>query len=564
MQFLKAVAYPILPDAVNIQWEIDNPNLSGDYKFEIFINSVLARTEYNAYNCQIDRKTIFLAHGTRNDYTIKIVCTPPRIEVLRNIDVFQTDISLYSLFGEKEYNIAREINRKENLLFRTKTGVPVKVYKIKKYGVPCSVCVDAKTGTLTTSQCKTCYGTKYGIYEPVDIWANIVEAQVNKQISDIGVIEDKTAHIRLSNNVLLNKGDIIDDIINRRKWQLSQEPAIVYYRTFPISQQCVAHLVNTKSILNEIKEISFSEKRNNVTVSKIILGNEPDMIISQNQLDAIKYSLEPSKDNPFATINQLGEAALTENQITAIQQANNLSADNPVASMADIPDAPSYPADALTSGQVTELQAGLVEGDGHFATRDDLPEVPPNIVYNSVDFDIISWSPEPAVSMLSDHRGDEESGDFWGSLGVYSRLITGQMLFLKKKMPLDWIPGTPIYPYICWTCQTAGYPEGYNIKHYLEMCFLDNGLTVPNTFKVSTLLRLPQENIVQNKVYISSFGEIATTGASKNLMLHARYKRNDDDAANERLDSNNTGRYLMWFHGIYFTYQRYKYGSEEL
>ena len=78
------------------------------------------------------------------------------------------------------------------------------------------------------------------------MWCDIAEQGIDKQITDVGTTDDKKAQMRLSNFVLINKGDIIIEEITKQKWQCISEPQIVRYRVYPISQICMVSNISTK------------------------------------------------------------------------------------------------------------------------------------------------------------------------------------------------------------------------------------------------------------------------------------------------------------------------------
>ena len=255
MKFNKLIAYPIWPDAIQVQWEIDNDQLTGVYTFEVelFIDSktTLYKSSVilNKYYYRIPY-TPLLYIEIRNALKICVSCTPPYTNARRGIEPFEQIITLYHGLDKHEMNKALDITRRETMLFERKIGMLSEIYKRKTFGEVCDKCVDQFTHTCTNSHCTACYGTGYvgGYYEPEELWADIVEVPVDKQASDGGTTEEKTAKIRLSNQVLLNKRDLVLDKINSNMWEVSAEPNLIKYRSFPVSQECSAFMLAPKDI----------------------------------------------------------------------------------------------------------------------------------------------------------------------------------------------------------------------------------------------------------------------------------------------------------------------------
>lgn len=260
MDFLKLAAYPVWPDAINIQWELDNNELTGDYLFRVHL--VIANKRQQDLSGQLRNKTNFLWRYTDNLlYTearqhlgFEIVCTPPVINSRRNLEEFSRIISLYHGLNEREFLIAREITRREVLRFERKIGLRAAILKRRVFGPACTECIDKLSRICKKSTCTSCFGTKYvgGYYDPVYVWAEVEELPVIKQISDISTTEEKTAYLRMTNKVLVNKKDILVDLSNNNRWELSTEPEMKKYRTVPILQKAKAAMVSPKSIINKV------------------------------------------------------------------------------------------------------------------------------------------------------------------------------------------------------------------------------------------------------------------------------------------------------------------------
>lgn len=245
--------FPTYPDGITAQWEISNSQLPGDYWYKVYllVGSSVVQESVNLPNCNTNTFRIPI-ESYHIPYTVKVVCTPPQIDKLKGWVVEEAVQPINHELDSYELAIAAEIVRKENLLFERKIGRRCKIFKRRYIGPVCTACVDPKTDTIINSQCPICYGTKYGFYDPIQLWMDIVEQPIDKAISDIGTTEDKKSNIRLTNRILISKHDIIYDEITKVKWEVAAEPQIIRYRSFPVSQLAPCFAVSAKSIFNKL------------------------------------------------------------------------------------------------------------------------------------------------------------------------------------------------------------------------------------------------------------------------------------------------------------------------
>jgi hypothetical protein len=101
---------------------------------------------------------------------------------------FSSSISTEGKLPFKLWNFAREIVRKEILRLRALgVGIEGWLLKAKRSGVPCTQCLDPRTGEVTDSNCATCYGQRWvgGYYTPIPtIFGDIAPSNsyLNRQI----------------------------------------------------------------------------------------------------------------------------------------------------------------------------------------------------------------------------------------------------------------------------------------------------------------------------------------------------------------------------------------------
>jgi hypothetical protein len=78
-----------------------------------------------------------------------------------------------------DWQIAKEIVRKESMLLRKRSGVRGWLLKRRTFGDACTQCTDPVTGQILNSQCTACYGTgvEGGYFEPFEYWIALDPAE---------------------------------------------------------------------------------------------------------------------------------------------------------------------------------------------------------------------------------------------------------------------------------------------------------------------------------------------------------------------------------------------------
>lgn len=252
MNITNFYAYPVYPEAVRLQWDTDNKELGKGYRVDLFYSgSPKGPWEVIQKNI-IDKYFHLFRYTELLDLTLaryfKMVLTPPVINCARDWTVKEKVIHLFAELEPFEFLQAQEIVRKENLRFTVHVGQKVKIFKRRFYGDPCTKCLDKLTGAILNSQCQVCMGTRYisGYFDPVDAYADIDEQPVQKSLTDINTVENRMAQVRLTNEVLVNKLDLI--VEPNFIWKVAQEPFLVKHRSYPIVQTFTAFAVNPKSV----------------------------------------------------------------------------------------------------------------------------------------------------------------------------------------------------------------------------------------------------------------------------------------------------------------------------
>lgn len=108
-------------------------------------------------------------YGVRLDTWYRIVLTTDSSEYV------SPPASTYGLLPERDWVLAREIIRLENLRFKL-SGSCGYLLRRKRAGAACPRCLDVLTGQSGDSSCPQCFGTKFlgGYYPPLEgVWLDI-------------------------------------------------------------------------------------------------------------------------------------------------------------------------------------------------------------------------------------------------------------------------------------------------------------------------------------------------------------------------------------------------------
>ena len=127
--------------------------------------------------------------------------------------------------SRKDFLIAREIVRREKLLYRKFTGLAGMLYRRKIYGPACTSCVDANTGETTNANCDTCYGVGKlgGYYSPVELYALPPQpAQAQQGLAEQqGAVEIEKLMVRMTNFPLISYRDVWYDTSNHKAYYVN-------------------------------------------------------------------------------------------------------------------------------------------------------------------------------------------------------------------------------------------------------------------------------------------------------------------------------------------------------
>jgi len=168
----------------------------------------------------------------------------------RNYRVAMTDGAGVEHFSEpvlpagdlsmREFLIAREILRKEELNARMMAGVRGQVWISAEYGSRCPKCLDPITRQVRDSHCRKCHGTGFfpSHYGPFDMWLSFSQRQHGMSHDAVGgTKDDKPFSVRAVGTPRLKKNDVLRDTRTGKMYYIQTVANAAEIRRIPIVQQ---------------------------------------------------------------------------------------------------------------------------------------------------------------------------------------------------------------------------------------------------------------------------------------------------------------------------------------
>lgn len=140
----------------------------------------------------------------------------------------------------REFLIAREILRKEELNARRMAGVLCQVWISAEYGTKCPKCLDPITRQVRHSHCSLCHGTGFvpSHYGPFDMWLSFSQTQHGMSHDSVGgTKDDKPYSVRAVGTPRLKKNDVVRDPRTGKMFYIQSVASAAELRRIPIVQQ---------------------------------------------------------------------------------------------------------------------------------------------------------------------------------------------------------------------------------------------------------------------------------------------------------------------------------------
>ncbi len=140
----------------------------------------------------------------------------------------------------REFLIAREILRKEELNARRFSGVQGQAWISAEYGTRCPACIDPITGQVRNSHCPKCHGTGFypSHYGPFDMWLQFSQVQHGAGHDGVGgTKDDKPFSVRAIGTPRLKKNDVLRDKATGKMYYIQSVANVAEIRRVPIVQR---------------------------------------------------------------------------------------------------------------------------------------------------------------------------------------------------------------------------------------------------------------------------------------------------------------------------------------
>ena len=143
--------------------------------------------------------------------------------------------------GLREFLLAREILRKEELNARKFAGVLGQVWIEGEYGPLCPKCTDPITHVVRDSHCPVCHGTGRlkSHWGPFELWLQFSQKQGHGASHDEagGTKDDKPFSVRAVGTPRLKKNDVLRDPKTGKMYYIQSVTNAAEIRRIPIVQQ---------------------------------------------------------------------------------------------------------------------------------------------------------------------------------------------------------------------------------------------------------------------------------------------------------------------------------------
>jgi hypothetical protein len=146
--------------------------------------------------------------------------------------------SPYGILDKREFNLSREIMRKEILNLEQMAGVKVQLWHRVVFGPICTHCKDPITGDILDTACAYCFGTGRtpGYYGPYTIWAgfSVYDKDQQQTPDGTGVRQPYAHQVRLVNCPFIRDQDIIVDPCRDKRYFVDSVKTGIEMRRIPL------------------------------------------------------------------------------------------------------------------------------------------------------------------------------------------------------------------------------------------------------------------------------------------------------------------------------------------
>ena len=235
---------PVWPRKVYIQWIIRNPSAVA-YTFHVARSGGHAGPwetltpvaglvdEYFYVDDDIqsphDDSSMGMASLERKPY-YRVTGTPGSLESIKDITTAS---------DHRRQGIIYKLTRDSDRYFRVGTGTEVAVFKRRRWGEKCPICLSS-TGQSTRAHCSTCFGTTFvgGYWNPVYTFAQRRPSPIQVQAAPQGAVESNILQILMPSIPLVDVEDVLVFLRDNSRYEVkSATPTTIH--SVPIHQELV-------------------------------------------------------------------------------------------------------------------------------------------------------------------------------------------------------------------------------------------------------------------------------------------------------------------------------------
>ena len=252
MRFERVTVYPAFSREILVEWELEDEAQvdPGPYFFTVERSA----SPEGPWDCLTPKPLVDAMHfvdkltpllSKENFLFYRVTATLPSGKT-----IVSPAKDLFRNLERPQWLVWREITRKEILRLKKFVGIRAAVLKKKRFGEPCEECTDPVTGTVTDSQCRECFGTRYqgGFYPPIEAWIESSPVPDAKGLGGHGwMTEDYVGQLRMVSYPLVSREDIVVELESNRRFRVLQIDPIEL-RTVPVVQLVSARMISRSDV----------------------------------------------------------------------------------------------------------------------------------------------------------------------------------------------------------------------------------------------------------------------------------------------------------------------------
>lgn len=205
------------PKVITLQWSVSN--IPAGYTEHVTVQrSESPEGPWETLQREISGAEYFQDYDARLMNSTATVYYRLEIELRHSTSPSIALTSSVEWLRQKPTAIAREINRREQILLSKYAGEPAFLFIRRTWGAPCSACYDPALQKTLTSDCRKCFNTGIagGFFAPIELY--ISRSPSGKMIQDLGLykVENDQTIFWTSSTPTIKPGDLLVDSLGVR------------------------------------------------------------------------------------------------------------------------------------------------------------------------------------------------------------------------------------------------------------------------------------------------------------------------------------------------------------